>query len=75
MGAAAQVVGRLASLSQVGIGLVGDSCLLVTLMVGMIEGSHQSCPGVLGRATHAPLTDGFKLGAHGFKDANSGAHD
>jgi len=30
---------------------------------------------VLGRGGHAPLTDGLRVGAHGFKDANGDSHN
>jgi len=66
---------RLASPSHVGIVLGGDSGLAAELLVSMVEGSHEVGPSVLGRRAHAPLTDGLRVGAHGFKDDKSGSHN
>ena len=63
---------RLASPSQVGTVLGGDSGLVAKLLVSMVEGSHEIGPSVLGRRAHVPLMDGFRVGAHGFKNANGG---
>jgi len=55
--------------------LRGDSGLVAELLVGVVEGSHEVGPSVLGRRAHAPLTDGLRVGAHGFKDSNGGSHN
>jgi hypothetical protein len=66
---------RPASPGYIGIVLGGDCGLTAELLVSMVEGEHEVGPSVLDRGTHAPLTDGLGVGAHGLKDAHSGSHD
>jgi len=66
---------RPASPSLVGTVLGGDSGLAAKLLVSIVEGNHEVGPSLLGQGVHAPLTDGFRVGAHGLKDSKSGLHN
>jgi len=57
---------RPACLSHVGIMLCGDGGLSSELLVGMVESHQEIGPSVVLWVSHAPLTNGFRVGPHGF---------
>jgi len=65
--------GRPACSGYVGIMLGGDGGLAAELLVCMVEISQEISPSVVLGVTHAPLTDGLRVDAHGFKDSDGGS--
>jgi len=53
--------------------LRGDSGLAAEPLISMVKSSHEIGPSELEWGTHAPLTDGFRVDAHRFKDSNGGS--